>query len=126
MDIKPTTSQGAAVIPGDQNEVADQKPIPQQESSAPANTQNMDDTQGMKRAGTETQASMKTSEIFLQQQLAGQLRNVPQFAAGATTAAKAPDADLEKARKEAQVWMDHGNKMLKEHRYNEALEDFET
>ncbi|MCI0612657.1 tetratricopeptide repeat protein, partial [bacterium] len=68
---------------------------------------------------------MKTSEIFLQQQLAGQLRNVPQFAAGTATAATSADAGLEKARKEAQVWMDHGNKMLKEHRYNEALEAYD-
>lgn len=126
MEIKPTTTQGAAFIPVDQNEIADQKPVSQQETTSGESTQNMSDTQAMKRAGTETKASMKTSEIFLQQQLAGQLRNVPQFASGGATAAKSPDADLEKARKEAQVWMDHGNKMLKEHRYNEALEDFET
>lgn len=126
MDIKPSTSQGAAIIPADQNEIADQKPISQQGSESAGSTQNMSDTQAMKRAGTETKASMKTSEIFLQQQLSGQLRNVPQFAAGTAAAVKSPDADLEKARKEAQVWMDHGNKMLKEHRYNEALEDFET
>ncbi len=126
MDIRPSTPQGATIIPADQNEIADQKRVPQEgigsagDAQIPSNS-----AQAMKQAGTETKASMKTSEIFIQQQLAGQLRNVPQFASGTATAAKSADPALEKARKEAQVWMDHGNKMLKEHRYGEALEAFE-
>jgi tetratricopeptide (TPR) repeat protein len=129
MDVKPTTSQGPATIPVDQNEITEQKSVPQQETGTAADTQNISDTRrAMMQAGTETKSSMKTSEMFIQQQLAGQLRNVPQFGAGTANAANVATADpgLEKARKEAQVWMDHGNKMLKEHRYNEALEDFET
>ena len=126
MDIRPSTSQGAAIIPGDQNEIADQKSVPQEGSASSGDAQvPSNSVQAMKQAGTETKASMKTSEIFIQQQLAGQLRNVPQFAAGTATVAKSPDPAMEKARKEGQMWMDHGNKMLKEHRYSEALEAFE-
>ena len=125
MDIKATTSRGAAVISDDQNEYADKMSVPQEGSTPNGNTQTSSNTvQSMRQAGTETKASMKTGEMFLQQQLAGQLRNVPQFTAGTATATSS-DAGLEKARKEAQVWMDHGIKMLKEHRYNEALEAFE-
>jgi tetratricopeptide (TPR) repeat protein len=129
MEIRPSTTQGTIITTDDQNEIsADiQKSTAQDTSTSAGNSQvSANTTQAMKQAGTETKASMKTSEIFIQQQLAGQLRNVPQFAAGTTTAMAAPDVALEKARKEAKVWMDHGNKMLKEHRYNEALEDFET
>jgi tetratricopeptide (TPR) repeat protein len=128
MDIRPSTTQGTAIRTDEQNEIpADVQKSGSQEAGSPAgNSQTTSNTtQSMKQAGAETKASMKTSEMFLQQQLAGQLRNAPQFAAGTTTAATAPDPGLEKARKEAQAWMDHGNKMLKEHRYNEALEAFE-
>lgn len=128
MDIRPSTTNGTVIRTDNQNEIpADIQKSGSQEAGTPAgNTQvPSNTTQSMRQAGAETKASMKTSGMFLQQQLAGQLRNVPQFAAGTATAAAAPDPALEKARKEAQVWMDHGNKMLKEHRYNEALEDFE-
>ena len=59
----------------------------------------------MKQAGTEAKASMKTGEIFLQQQLSEQLgKKGTQFAAppniGGGTATAAPaDPGLEKARK---------------------------
>jgi tetratricopeptide (TPR) repeat protein len=43
----------------------------------------------------------------------------------APATAKSAGDPMAAARKEAQVLMDHGNKMLKEHRYNEALEAYQ-
>jgi tetratricopeptide (TPR) repeat protein len=129
-------SQGPIVRTDDQVEIAaDQaQKSAETEGNATAGTNQADPNtvRGMKQAGTEAKGSMKTNETFRQQQLSEQLagRNVSQFSsspnmAGGTNTAAPPDPKLEKARKEAQVWMDHGNKMLKEHRYNEALESFE-
>src|SRR5262245_16568835 len=121
MEIRPSTTQGTIITTDEQNQIpADiQKSGSQDGSASAGNTETTSNTaMAMRQAGTETKASMKTSEIFIQQQLAGQLRNAPQFAAGGATATTAPDPGLEKARKEAQAYIDHGNKMLKEHRYN--------
>ncbi len=135
-DTMPPMSQGPTVRTDDQIEItADktQKSGEQEGNATAGNTQADSNTvQAMKQAGTEAKASMKTGEIFLQQQLSEQLgRNGTQFAAppniggGTATVTKSADPGLEKARKEAQVWMDHGNKMLKEHRYNEAIEAYD-
>ncbi|MCI0612658.1 hypothetical protein L0244_06685 [bacterium] len=57
MDIRPSTSQGttATIRPEDQNEItADGNKSGSQDASTSAtNTQNMSDTQAMKRAGAE-------------------------------------------------------------------------
>jgi tetratricopeptide (TPR) repeat protein len=129
-------SQGPAVGTTDHVEIAatpDKNVEEQKETSTAGNAEmNSNTAVAMKQAGTEAKGSMKTSEMFLQQQLSEQLgRNVHQFGSsanvaggGTANATTTADPSMEKARKEGQMWMDHGNKMLKEHRYNEALEAY--
>lgn len=152
MDIKSTNFQGPVVRPEDQGEVdaAHDEKSGTQVASAPADAQSIPNTaRAMKQAGTETKGSMNTSERFLQQALVHQLakkisgnesqetRNAipllrtplksadsqPQGASGPAIAQNAGDPTAA-TRKEAQALMDKGNKLLQEHRYNEAVEVF--
>lgn len=109
----------------------------------------------MKQVGTQMKGFMNTTEGFLRQRLAGELEGAGAHdessaalmdfpmteAAGQGTpalfgsqvtsaqtqgaAATTQSSSLDAAKKEAQALMDKGNKLLQEHRYNEALEAFQ-